>query len=121
MKTSHHQTFIEEMKQQLLTEQKVLTEELSNLTEKNVDPNTQEFTAEFPQYGHNEEDNAMEVEEYEVRLGTKHEVEVRAKELQAALEQIEKGTYGVTTDGQLIPEERLRANPAATTLVPKPQ
>lgn len=37
--------------------------------------------------------------------------------VEAALDRIEKGTYGITADGKTIPIERLLADPSATTLV----
>ena len=37
--------------------------------------------------------------------------------VEAALDRIEKGTYGVTADGKTIPVERLLVDPSATTLV----
>lgn len=119
MITSHSPQFIEDMKKRLVDEESALTSELSHLTAPHGDANTKEITAQFPEYGDNEEDNASEVEEYTNRLGTKHEVEVRLREVRQALHRIEQGTYGMTDDGQTIPEERLRANPAATTLVHK--
>ncbi len=39
--------------------------------------------------------------------------------IESALERMENGTYGLTTDGQEIPVERLLVDPTATTLVPK--
>lgn len=37
--------------------------------------------------------------------------------VEAALNRIEKGTYGITADGKHIPVERLLVDPSATTLV----
>lgn len=37
--------------------------------------------------------------------------------VEAALDRIEKGTYGITADGKQIPVERLLVEPTATTLV----
>lgn len=37
--------------------------------------------------------------------------------VEAALDRIEKGTYGITADGKQIPVERLLVDPSATTLV----
>lgn len=104
--TMHTQAFIEEMKQQLLEERKTLSGEV-------------EESANFPDYGRSEEENATEVADYQALAATNTAVTERLEEINAALERIEKQTYGVTEDGEVIPEGRLRANPAATTLVAK--
>lgn len=73
--------------------------------------------ADFPDYGRNEEDNATEIADFSATSAAKDEQEARLREVDAALTRIQEGTYGLTKDSQLIPENRLRANPAATTLV----
>lgn len=73
--------------------------------------------ADFPDYGRNEEDNATEIADFSATSAAKEEQEARLGEVEAALARIKDGAYGVTKDGQFIPENRLRANPAATTLV----
>lgn len=73
--------------------------------------------ADFPEYGRSEEDNAAEVENYQSMTAVTEAAKQRLAEIEGALERIAAGTYGVTEDGQEIPENRLRANPAATTLV----
>lgn len=77
--------------------------------------NTQ--SANFPNYGRNEEDNATEIADYVAASATTDAKEARVREIEAALERIKEGKYGFTAQGELIPEKRLRANPAATTLV----
>lgn len=41
----------------------------------------------------------------------------RLRDVDAAIERIVDGTYGVTAAGEEIPEEVLRSNPAITTLI----
>ncbi len=100
----HTQEFIEEMKQALLDEKKTLSGEA-------------EESANFPDYGRSEEENATEVADYQALAATNTAATERLAEIDAALERIEKQTYGVTEDGDIIPEGRLRANPAATTII----
>lgn len=110
----HSQKFIEEMKQRLLTEKTVLQKELGLLAE----PSAEEgYSARFPDYGRSEEDNATEVADYVASAAVTKADEERLREVEAALARIEAGEYGVTNDGQMIPEARLRANPAATTTI----
>lgn len=62
------------------------------------------------------EEEADEVEEYEIRLETEHSLESRLLQVTKALERLQKGIYGRCIQcGQDIPLERLRANPAAET------
>lgn len=111
MKTGHSPQFMQEMKQRLLAEQVTLTQELSVLEKRGQ--------TRFPEYGRQDEDNAMEMADYESARATTKALEERLAQVRQALERIEQGTYGLTKDDQLIPEDRLRANPAATTLIEK--
>lgn len=111
--TSHTTEFIEEMKQALTKEKEQLTEEL----EKRANESEGDFQAKYPEYGRNEEENVTEIADYQAIASTTEQSEGRLKEIEETFERIEEGTYGVTQDGEEIPEARLRANPAATTLV----
>ena len=92
------------MKQRLLDERNILTGEVKE-------------SAHFPDYGRSEEENATEVADYEALQATNTAVTQRLEEIDLALDRIDKQAYGVTEDGVLIPEGRLRANPAATTVI----
>lgn len=100
----HTKEFIEEMKQRLLEEKQSLKGELKE-------------TEGFPDYGRSEEENATEVADFQARSATSTAASERLDEIDAALARIEDGAYGTSEDGALIPEERLRANPAATTII----
>ncbi len=76
-----------------------------------------DYQANFPDYGRSEEDNATEMEDYQVNLATTTAARERLQEVEDALERIRTNTYGVTEDGIEIPEDRLRANPAAKTII----
>lgn len=104
IKPTHTPGFIAEMKAKLAAEREQLARELS-------------ATREFPDYGRHEEENATEVADYQAAAATEDMLRRRLEEVEAALGRIEQGTYGISLDGKLIPEERLRANPAATTTV----
>lgn len=110
---THSPEFIAAMKQQLLDEKAKLEKELG--LEAHQDHGN--YEANFPDYGRNDEENATEIADYAATAATVEATEARLKEVNEALSRIEAGTYGVTDDGQDIPEDRLRANPAATTLV----
>ena len=110
---SHSPEFIAEMKQKLEAERQKLTQELGTVAHKHDG----DFSANYPDYGRNEEDNASEVADFVATAATTEAGEARLKEVEQALERIEAGTYGTTSDGELIPEDRLRANPAAPTII----
>lgn len=60
------------------------------------------------------EEEANEVEEYEVRLEAEHSLESRLLTVTHALQRIQNGTYGICGRCKKeIPTERLKANPAA--------
>lgn len=61
-----------------------------------------------------QEEQADLREEFESELAQEQSLELRLQEVDAALERIETGTFGrCLACGNDIPEERLRANPAA--------
>lgn len=62
-------------------------------------------------------DTADRFEELATNIPLVEELEKRHTEVVDALERISKGTYGVTDEGNEIPVQRLRANPAARTNV----
>lgn len=109
---SHSPEFIEEMKQRLLVEKAQLSKGLGALAHKE----NGDFQANFPDYGRNEEENVTEVADFAALNATTEAAEARLKEVDQALESIDNESYGVTKEGELIPQDRLRANPAATTL-----
>ncbi len=61
---------------------------------------------------------ADSIESYEENTGILKQLEIRFNEIKKALERVEKGTYGICeTGGERIEDERLEANPAATTCI----
>lgn len=109
----HTQDFINEMKGRLEEERtKILTEfkEDSHVADGDVQAN-------FPDYGRSEEDNVTEMEDYQSLAAITASAKERLAEIEDALGRIQAGIYGVTDEGEEIPGNRLRANPAATTLV----
>lgn len=109
----HVPEFIAEMKEKLESERVRLNQELASVAHRRDG----DFSANYPEYGRNEEDNASEVADFVASAATAEAAEARLKEVEQALERIAAGTYGVTADGEDIPEDRLRANPAATTII----
>lgn len=112
---THSTEFVTEMKAALLEEKASLEKELGFLAQKR----SGDYQADMPDYGRNDEDNATEAADYQAAYSTTETMETRLREVLEALERIDNDTYGVTDAGELIPEERLRANPAAKTIIRK--
>jgi RNA polymerase-binding transcription factor DksA len=107
-----------ELKEKLLAEKERLEKELSEFATK--DPKVKgDWDAKFPNYGDmnsNQDENSDEVEEYAADVALEHTLELRLKDIDDALEKMEKGTYGKCEKcGGEIPPERLKANPEART------
>lgn len=107
--------FLEQQKDRLLAEKRRLEEELGRIAKK--DPRVaDDYDAAFPDYGRSEEENALEEERYAARISTENTLELHLRDVNNALVRLENVAYGICTVCQKeIGEERLRANPAATT------
>lgn len=113
MTNQHKPEFIIEMKKALQKEKKQLETKLNLIAHKEGS----DYQANFPDYGRNDEDNATEIADYQATSSTENTLEQRLHGIQDALERIGNNIYGTTENGDLIPEARLRANPAATTTI----
>jgi DnaK suppressor protein len=110
---------IEEQKQKLLAMKEELETELSSLGRKVNDeddwivvPDEGDGTTADPI------DNADITEDFEEKIAVLKVLEERYTQIQKALTAIENGTYGICeVSGERISEERLMANPSATTSV----
>src|SRR3989344_3981400 len=109
---------LQECTQALETERARLEAELTSFATK--DPKMKDdWDATFPGSAPgsdrpDEEEQADIREEYETELASEQGLEGRLRNVRRALERITAGTYGRCAKcGEPIPEERLRANPAA--------
>ena len=114
---AHSPEFIDEMKKSLVEEQATLESELASLAHKTGTPGSGNYEANFPEYGRHDEENVTETADFLALQSTTETLEKRLAEVRSALQRIEEGTYGVNGEGELIPEDRLRANPAADDVV----
>ncbi len=116
------QKTLEELKQKLLAEKQKLEKLLSSFADKDAKMKG-DWDTRFPKMGEKSdyssgalEERGDEVEEYATELSEEFALEERLKEINEALERMEKGAYGLCEEcsGE-IPLERLKANPAAAT------
>lgn len=105
--------FVEKMKGILLEDKARLQKELSKYgTRENEGPDKE---AIFPDYGNSEEDNALEVADYEANLSIEADLQKSLRDVESSLARIEKGEYGICKYcGKPIDEKRLLARPTSS-------
>lgn len=115
-----NQTILEELEKALRAEHDRLVGELKGFAR----PDSKvagDWDALYPRFEANEggshaaqDEEADEVEEYEMRLATEESLETRLLEVNRALERVKLGSYGLCAKCRKpLSLERLRANPAA--------
>lgn len=103
---------LSELKEKLLQEKAQLKEGLGRIAK--PIKNTDDFDTKFDEIGTGEDENASEIEEYTDNLALENNLESQLKDIDIALEKIEKEEYGKCEKcGADISLERLKAYPAA--------
>lgn len=108
---------LEKYKQALEKKREELESTLKSFATK--DPNLKgDWDSKYPEFTRDQnvnlEEEADEVEEYLAQLPVEHAYELRVQAINAALERIQKGTYGKCTKcNKEIPIKRLEAYPEA--------
>jgi len=102
---------LEQLKNHLQSRKKELEKELAGFARKDAHD---EWQTSYPNTPGEEnlEEEADEVEEYENLLPVEHALETKLKDIDSALEKMEKGTYGRCENcDKEIPLERLKIFP----------
>lgn len=117
-KNEHYSAeFITEMKERLETEKERLEKALSRFSSTGTNDDSAIDTS-FPQYGDDEDENAVEIAEYSNNISVENDLDKELRDIKNALDRIEKGTYGIDKyTGEPIGEARLRARPTSTSSV----
>lgn len=103
--------FVEKNKQKLFAEKARLESLLARVEDKDGQP-------KYPDFGNAEEDNAAEVAAYETNIAEDYDLETKLKRVEAALQSITAGSYGICKiGGEEILEARLEAVPEAENCV----
>ncbi len=109
---------IEELKNILIKERDEIEKELSEFAQKDK---KEGWTPKYPDFKADvfeKDEEADEVEDFLVEVPLEHSLESRLKDINDALEKIEKGEYGKCEEcGEEISYERLKANPEARTCI----
>lgn len=108
---------IEHFRTRLTEEKATLEAELATVGRKNPsNPNDWEAVPEETGLEADPNDRADQMEEYGNNNAILKDLENRYNDVIAALARIENGTYGIcTVSGEQIEEDRLEADPAAST------
>lgn len=108
--------FIQKQKDLLEQERKDLELELGSFAKKEKE-SEDDWDTKYPEFeegSNNPEEEVNEVEEYENLLPAEYALELRLKNVNEALERIERGTYGICESCKKeVSKERLEANPSA--------
>ncbi len=109
--------FLVQIKKILEEEQKKIQKELSSFTSPNPDdPN--DFNANFPNYGDEEDDNVQEIEQFTVNKPLEIILEKKLRDVNSALDRLKKGTYGICKyTGNPIDKQRLLARPTSSSTI----
>lgn len=77
-----------------------------------------EEKVKFPEYGDKSDENAQEIGEYTTNLAANKVLEDTLRDIESALDRMEKGTYGICKYcGEPINEKRMQARPVASACV----
>ncbi len=117
MSNHFSQKFIEEIELKLADEKARLTQQLAQISTKS--PHREHpFEARFPELGDKEDENAAEVATLSDNLTLERELEKSLRDIEGALERLNKGSYGICKYCQKpIDERRLLARPMSSACV----
>lgn len=109
-------TLLAELKQKLLDEKARLEIELVRFAKPTGAKD--DYAARFENIGTDSDDNATEVEGYVDNLALEDNLENQLRDVNSALEKMEKETYGICEEtGREIDVKRLKVYPAARTAI----
>lgn|SRR3989339_159787 len=105
---------IEELKNRLESQKNSITKELETFAKKDDAPKG-DWETKYPNRENGSmEEEADEMQEYDNMLSVEHSLELKLRDVNAALEKIDKGRYGLCEKCKKeIEEERLMAAPEA--------
>jgi RNA polymerase-binding protein DksA len=108
---------LETIKKQLLAQKKEVLAELNKISGRDSHEADDRAT-KFPNYGDKPDENAQEINDYSTNVAAEKVMEDSLTDIDKALANIEKGTYGVCKYcGNEIAEKRLLARPTASSCI----
>lgn len=111
------QATIDKIKKELLARQTEITNELKELAG-DTDSGQKKKRVKFPNFGDKTDENAQEIGEYSTNLATDKVLKNSLRDINNAINRIEKGTYGQCKYCQQpIDKKRLLARPVASACI----
>jgi len=108
---------IKKIKEQLVSKKKMIIAQLQKFAKKNTKAKD-DFKTEFPNLGDHQDENAIEVSDYESKLSVERDLESELKNIEGALKKTSENTYGVCSScGEKIDPRRLEVMPEAMLCV----
>jgi RNA polymerase-binding transcription factor DksA len=108
---------IKKIKEQLVSKKKMIIAQLQKFAKRNTKVKD-DYKTEFLNLGHHQDENAIEVSDYESKLSVEHDLESELKNIEGALKKTSENTYGVcSVCGEKINPKRLEIMPEATLCV----
>lgn len=105
--------FIEKIKKTLFEEKEKLEKKLNEIAVKNKGVKD-DYTANFPNLGNEEDDNILEIKEFEENIGIENSLEISLQQINQALEKIKENKFGICEKcGKKIEKKRILVFPAA--------
>ena len=109
--------FIEEIKKKLGAEKERLEKELTSFSKKDQH-SKDNYKSDYPAFGTKSDENAAEVATFSDRLSLEDVLEKSLRDVNGALDRIEKNTYGVCKYcKQEIEEKRLLVRPVSSACI----
>jgi DnaK suppressor protein len=106
------------IKTALEDEKRRLENELSRFAHRNQNAPNTDYSADFPNLGDKDDENASEVAQFSNNLSLEDELEKALRDVESALTHIKEGTYGTCKYcGAQIDELRLIARPTSTSCI----
>ncbi|MCK4539794.1 TraR/DksA family transcriptional regulator [Candidatus Parcubacteria bacterium] len=104
---------IKTIKEELLARKEQILKDLEDIS--GDDKNAK---VKFPEYGDKSDENAQEISEFSTNLATDKVLQSTLKDIDAAIDRIENGTYGICKYcKQPIGKKRMLARPVASACI----
>ncbi|MDF1498231.1 MAG: TraR/DksA C4-type zinc finger protein [Patescibacteria group bacterium] len=108
---------INKIKNTLIAKKKFITSQLQKFAKKNLKIKD-DFKTDFPKLGDHQDENAIEVSDYESKLSVEHDLENELKNIEGALKKTSENTYGICSScGNQINPKRLEIMPEANLCI----
>ena len=108
---------LQKIKEKLIAHKKYIVSQLKKFAKKSKKIKDN-YETEFPHLGDHQDENAIEVSNYEDNLSVEHNLEKELENIGDALKKTSEGTYGICSNcGKPINPKRLEAMPEATLCI----